>query len=116
MSSASDPLFPRLYSKLRLIRRAEEEIARIYPFDQIRSPVQFHFGGSDPYIPRDRVRAVQEAAARYPNVELHVEEDAGHAFHNRKAPMFYQAEPAARAWQQAEEFLHRHLPVRSGVS
>ena len=25
-------------------------------------------------------------------------------------------EPAARAWQQAEEFLRRHLPVRSGVS
>jgi carboxymethylenebutenolidase len=47
---------------------------------------------------------------------MHVEEDAGHAFHNRKAPMFYQAEPAARAWQQAEEFLRRHLPVRSGVS
>jgi carboxymethylenebutenolidase len=83
---------------------------------QISAPVQFHFGGSDPYIPRDRVRAVEEAAARYPNVEMHVEEDAGHAFHNRKAPMFYQAEPAARAWQQAEEFLRRHLPVRSGVS
>ena len=83
---------------------------------QISAPVQFHFGGSDPYIPRDQVRLVEEAAARYPNVEMHVEEDAGHAFHNRKAPMFYQAEPAARAWQQAEEFLRRHLPVRSGVS
>jgi carboxymethylenebutenolidase len=83
---------------------------------QISAPVQFHFGGSDPYIPRDRVRAVEAAAARYPNVELHVEEDAGHAFHNRKAPMFYQPEPAARAWQQAEEFLRRYLPVRSGVS
>ena len=32
---------------------------------QISAPVQFHFGGSDPYIPRDRVRAVEEAAARY---------------------------------------------------
>src|SRR5882724_10416718 len=44
MSSASDPLFPRLYRKLRLIRRAEEEIARIYPFDQIRSPVHLSIG------------------------------------------------------------------------
>ncbi len=80
---------------------------------QISAPVQFHFGGSDPYIPRDRVRAVQDAAARYPNVEMQVEEDAGHAFHNRMAPMFYQAEPAARAWRKAEEFLARHLPAHS---
>jgi carboxymethylenebutenolidase len=49
-------------------------------------------------------------------VEMHVEEDAGHAFHNRKAPMFYQPGPAGRAWAKAEEFLRRHLPVRSGVS
>ncbi len=83
---------------------------------QISAPVQFHFGGSDPYIPRDRVRAVEEAAARYPNVEMLVEEDAGHAFHNRMAPMFYQPEPAARAWQQAEEFLGRCLPVPGRVS
>jgi len=83
---------------------------------QISAPVQFHFGGSDPYIPRDRVRAVQEAAVRYPNVEMHVEEDAGHAFHNRMAPMFHQPEPAARAWQKAEEFLRRYLPVHHSVS
>ena len=83
---------------------------------QISAPAQFHFGGSDPYIPRDRVRAVQEAAAGHTNVEMHVEEDAGHAFHNRKAPMFHQPEPAARAWQKAEEFLRRHLPVRNRVS
>ena len=42
---------------------------------------------------------------------IHVEEDAGHAFHNRKAPMFHHPEPAARAWQRTEEFLARHLPV-----
>jgi carboxymethylenebutenolidase len=54
---------------------------------------------------------VEEAAAARANVEMHVEEDAGHAFHNRKAPMFYVPEPAARAWHRAEEFLRRHLPV-----
>jgi dienelactone hydrolase len=42
------------------------------------------------------------------------EEAAGHAFHNRKAPMFYVAEPAGRAWHRAERFLARHLPVRAG--
>jgi carboxymethylenebutenolidase len=78
---------------------------------QISAPLLFHFGGSDPYIPRDRVRAVEQAAARYPNVTLCVEEDAGHAFHNRMAPMFYQPEPAARAWQRTEDFLRQHLPA-----
>jgi carboxymethylenebutenolidase len=84
--------------------------------DQISSPLQFHFGGSDPYIPRAQVTAVEAAAAGRPNVEIHVEPDAGHAFHNRMAPMFYQPEPAARAWQRAEEFLRRHLPVRAKTS
>jgi carboxymethylenebutenolidase len=79
--------------------------------DQISVPVQFHFGGSDPYITRDQVARVEAAVAGRPNVEMLVEEDAGHAFHNRKAPMFYNPEPAARAWQRAEDFLRRHLPV-----
>ena len=81
--------------------------------DRIASPVQFHFGGSDPYIPRDQVARVEAAAAGKSNVEIHVEEDAGHAFHNRKSAMFHMPEPAARAWQRTEEFLGRHLPVRA---
>ncbi len=80
--------------------------------DQIAGPVQFQFGGTDPYIPRDQVARVEAAAAGRPNVEVHVEEDAGHAFHNRKSPMFHMPEPAARAWRRTEEFLHRHLPTR----
>jgi len=80
--------------------------------DRIVSPVMFHFGGSDPYIPRDQVARVEEAAAGRDNVEIHVEEGAGHAFHNRKAPMFHVPEPAARAWQRTEQFLQRHLPAR----
>jgi len=34
----------RLYRALRLIRRAEEEIARIYPSDRIKSPVHLSIG------------------------------------------------------------------------
>ena len=78
---------------------------------QITAPLQFHFGGSDPYIPRDQVASVEQAAAGAEFVEIHVEEDAGHAFHNRMAPIFHAAEPAARAWRKTEEFLRRHLPV-----
>jgi carboxymethylenebutenolidase len=58
------------------------------------------------------VAQVEEAVQNSPNAEIHVEEEAGHAFHNRKAPMFHQPEPAARAWRRTEEFLARHLPVR----
>jgi len=79
---------------------------------QISAPVQFHFGGSDPYIPRDQVARVEQAAHAADNAEIHVEEDAGHAFHNRKAPMFHQPEAAARAWRRTEDFLARHLPTR----
>jgi carboxymethylenebutenolidase len=79
--------------------------------ERIDSPLQFHFGGSDSYIPRDQVAAVERAAAGHDNVEIHVEEDAGHAFHNRKAPMFYVPDPADRAWRRTEDFLRRHLPV-----
>ena len=81
--------------------------------ERITSPLQLHFGGNDPYIPRDQVAAVERASAGLPHVEVHVEEDAGHAFHNRKAPMFYTPEPAARAWRHAEEFL-RPAPARPG--
>lgn len=79
--------------------------------DQIRCPVLFHFGGSDPYIARDKVARVEDAARGRRNVEIHVQEEAGHAFHNRKAPMFHQPGPAARAWQLTEEFLRRTLPA-----
>jgi carboxymethylenebutenolidase len=77
---------------------------------QISAPIQFHFGGNDPYIPRDQVAQVEQAVAHSQNAEIHVEEDAGHAFHNRKAPMFHHPEAAVRAWRRTEEFLARHLP------
>jgi carboxymethylenebutenolidase len=82
---------------------------------QISAPIQFHFGGSDPFIPRDQVAQMEEAVRGSGNAEIHVEEEAGHAFHNCKAPMFHQPGPAARAWRRAEDFLARHLSVqRSG--
>ncbi|MFG1856283.1 dienelactone hydrolase family protein [Actinomadura geliboluensis] len=77
--------------------------------DAIQAPVQFHFGGDDAYIPREDVAKVERAAEGRENVEIHVQEDGGHAFHNRKAPMFYQPEPAKRAWWLTEAFLKRTL-------
>ncbi|HEY1919552.1 MAG TPA: dienelactone hydrolase family protein [Streptosporangiaceae bacterium] len=88
---------------------------RLELLDQIDAPLQFHFGGSDPYISRDQVAGVEAAAVGRDNVEVHVEEDAGHAFHNRQAPMFFVADPAARAWRRTEDFLRRHLPAQQGT-
>ncbi|AQZ71187.1 carboxymethylenebutenolidase [[Actinomadura] parvosata subsp. kistnae] len=80
--------------------------------ERISSPLLLVFGGSDPYIPRERVAAVEKAAEGRPNVVVHVEEEAGHAFHNSESPMFHQPEPAARAWEVAIAFLDEHLPAR----
>ncbi|MFI0410649.1 dienelactone hydrolase family protein [Actinomadura sp. 3N508] len=75
----------------------------------IGAPAQFHFGGDDAYIPREDVAKVERAVQGRDRMEIHVQEDGGHAFHNRKAPMFYQPEPAERAWRLTEEFLARTL-------
>ncbi|MFC4011884.1 dienelactone hydrolase family protein [Nonomuraea purpurea] len=81
--------------------------------DQITAPLLFVFGGSDPYITRDRVAVVEEAAKGRPNVVMHIEEEAGHAFHNSESPMFHNPGAAERAWEVATAFLTEHLPVRT---
>jgi len=43
-SSPSPKDLQRIYKSLRLIRRAEEEVARIYPSDKIKSPVHLSIG------------------------------------------------------------------------
>ncbi|GAA3434003.1 hypothetical protein GCM10018954_036070 [Kutzneria kofuensis] len=77
--------------------------------DRISCPLQFHFGGQDPYIPRDAVAKVEAAVAGRANIEIHVQEQAGHAFHNHVAPMFHNPEAAAAAWRLATTFLTTHL-------
>lgn len=79
--------------------------------ERIASPLLLVFGGSDPYIPREGVAAVERAAEGRPNVVVHVEEEAGHAFHNSEAPMFHQPAAAGRAWRVATAFLDEHLPA-----
>jgi carboxymethylenebutenolidase len=76
----------------------------------ITCPIQFHFGGQDPFIPRSDVASVEAAVASQPGAEIHVQEEAGHAFHNHVAPMFHHPEAAARAWDLTMGFLRRTLP------
>ncbi|MET7460305.1 dienelactone hydrolase family protein [Nonomuraea sp. NPDC005501] len=79
--------------------------------ERISSPLLLVFGGSDPYIPREQVAKVEEAAQGRPNVRVYVDEEAGHAFHNSESPMFHHPEAAERAWRIALDFLGTHLPV-----
>ncbi|GII75835.1 carboxymethylenebutenolidase [Sphaerisporangium rufum] len=81
--------------------------------DRISAPVQFQFGGKDPYIPREQVARLEEAVAGRPNLEVHVQEEAGHAFHNFEAPAFHHPEAARAGWRLATGFLARHLPAGS---
>ena len=78
---------------------------------EIRCTVLFHFGGQDPYIPREQAEDVCAFARTQSNMECHLHLDAGHAFDNHEAPMFHQPEPAAVAWGQTSNFLARTLPT-----
>jgi hypothetical protein len=66
--------------------------------DRVECPIQFHLGGRDPYIPREAVQRVVNAVAGHLGVEVHVQEEAGHAFHNHMAPLFHHPAAAAVAW------------------
>jgi carboxymethylenebutenolidase len=84
---------------------------RIGAIDAITCPTQFHFGGQDPFIPRDAVQRVVDAVGGVPNAEIHVQEDAGHAFHNHAAPRFHNPTAAATAWDLTTGFLARTFPA-----
>ena len=79
--------------------------------DQITCPALFHFGGQDPYIPREQAERVSAVAASREDWECHIDADGGHAFDNWDNPIFHQREPAARAWDLTRAFLARTLPV-----
>jgi carboxymethylenebutenolidase len=77
----------------------------------ISCPTLLHWGGADPYTPREQIDAVAATAAGREGFECHVHEGAGHAFDNSFSEMFHQPDPAARAWELTSEFLGRTLPV-----
>ena len=81
--------------------------------DDIRCPKLVHFGGDDPYIPREQIEVARQALADRSGVTFVVHEGAGHAFDNHEAEMFHDAEAASRAWDQTAAFLREALPVPS---
>ena len=78
---------------------------------RIGCPMIMHWGGEDPYTPREQLEAVVAMAAAHESIECHVHEGAGHAFDNSFAPMFSNPPAAARAWELTSAFLARELPT-----
>ena len=76
----------------------------------VKSPILFHFGTADGYIPAEKQEAVKAAFAGHPDAEFHLHPGANHAFDNHVAPMFHHPEAAKAAWEQTTDFLKRTLP------
>ncbi|HEX2383923.1 MAG TPA: dienelactone hydrolase family protein [Acidimicrobiales bacterium] len=82
---------------------------RLSESDHLTCPILFHFGGNDPYIPNEQVDAIRARLGERPNVEIHVQHQAGHAFENHLAPQFHDPHAAAASWPLTVEFLQRTL-------
>ncbi|MGD9703605.1 MAG: dienelactone hydrolase family protein [Acidimicrobiia bacterium] len=77
---------------------------------QVTCPVLFHFGNQDDYLPSEGVEALNEAIAGLAGFAINVE-NAGHAFDNHEAEMFYDEASSKSAWAKTMGFLGTHLPV-----
>lgn len=77
---------------------------------QVHCPTLFHFGNADAYIPNEGVEAIAAAIAGLDRFVVNVE-NAGHAFDNHEAEMFYHEASAKAAWAKTMAFLGTHLPA-----
>jgi carboxymethylenebutenolidase len=78
--------------------------------DQVTCPTLFHFGNQDAYIPNEGVDAIGAAIAGRAGFVLNVE-NAGHAFDNHEAEMFWNEPAAKAAWAKTMAFLGLYLPA-----
>jgi carboxymethylenebutenolidase len=83
--------------------------AQLASAHKISCPVLFHFGGKDPYITTEEVEQIRAAFAARSDVEIHVQQDAGHAFENSFAPQFSNPEATAKSWPITLAWLARCL-------
>lgn len=75
----------------------------------LRAPLQGHFGAADDGIPRERVRAFQDAlGAAGKSHEVHLYAGAGHAFMHEGRPS-HNADASRLAWARLLAFLHKHV-------
>jgi carboxymethylenebutenolidase len=76
----------------------------------LRCPILFHFGDNDSFIPVEQAHAVRDTLGDREGVSIHIH-NAGHAFDNHDAPMFYNEDAARDAWQLTTNFLAKALPL-----
>ncbi|GII95240.1 dienelactone hydrolase family protein [Sinosporangium siamense] len=83
--------------------------SRIDTADQVRCPLQAHFGGADHVIPLDQVARLGDALKRSgQHTEVHVHDGAGHAYHDDTHPS-YHPQAAAATWESSVAFMKEHL-------
>ncbi|MFN8024460.1 MAG: dienelactone hydrolase family protein [Acidimicrobiales bacterium] len=75
--------------------------------DQVSCPTLFHFGNADAFIPNEGVDAVGAAIAGRDGFVLNVE-NAGHAFENHEAEMFWNESAAKSSTAKTLAFLAEH--------
>ena len=85
-----------------------------YDLANLHAPVLGLYAGRDNFV---TPAVVHELEARLKELgkpaELHIYEDADHAFFNDDRPEVYNAEAAADAWQRTVTFFRTHLPEKS---
>lgn len=84
--------------------------AMLDQLDSVTCPTLFHFGNADAFIPNEGIEAINRAIAGRAGFVLNVE-NAGHAFDNHQAEMFYVESAADAAWAKTMAFLAEHLPT-----
>jgi carboxymethylenebutenolidase len=84
---------------------------RLSEAPKLTSPVIFHFGGADNFLPAEQSERIAAAFASRPDAEMHTQPGAGHAFDNFRAPIFYNADAASAAWPLTADFLKRSYPT-----
>src|ERR1041384_7630423 len=85
-----------------------------YDLANLHAPVLGLYAGRDNFV---TPAVVHELEARLKELdkpaELHIYEDADHAFFNDDRPEVYNAEAAADAWQRTVNFFREHLKEKS---
>lgn len=79
-------------------------------FSKMTAAVLGHYAAKDEYFTPEAVRKLEAQLKELgKDVEMHIYENADHAFFNDTRPEVYDADAAATAWSRTIEFLHARL-------
>jgi carboxymethylenebutenolidase len=76
---------------------------------KLKAPTLFIAGKRDAWINPEKVKGLEEVAAKYKLPIEVVSYDADHAFFNDTRPQVYNAEAAADAWRRVLDHFRKHL-------